>query len=380
VNDSRHKKRIMDVFNGQFPDRVPICEQAFASSVASAILGHEAITGSTDVHYFEACAWLQGEQAHDEFVEKCYSDTVELHKKLDLDILYLPWRMNARPTKRIDDNRILYGDPETNGWAVYKYDEHSRSYGFERGGEEDTFETVSRIMRDAIEAFDPSAPAAVDPLLLRAVREYGDEFEAAGSTGLAVPMSAGWLEATLLDRPLVDEYLEIMTAFQLKSIEEQSKAGIRLLNGGGDFAFNNGPVYSPDFFFHVMAPKWKKMFDKAHELGMRYIFRSDGNLWPVADGLFSPGLADAYYEVDYDAGMRFGKLRKTYPELVLFGNISCDFLVNAAPAQVRDRVLECLNAAYPRIVSGSANSILHGTPVDNVYALYDTAKNFIPPV
>jgi hypothetical protein len=77
---------IEDVFSGKKPDRIPICEQAFPSSVASRILEREAFTGSTDLHYYEACAWLNGEEAHSEFVEKCYNDVIDLHNKLDFDI------------------------------------------------------------------------------------------------------------------------------------------------------------------------------------------------------------------------------------------------------------------------------------------------------
>ena len=42
---------------------------------------------------------------------------------------------------------------------------------------------------------------------------------------------------------------------------------------------------------------------------MAYVMRSDGNLWPVARSLFGVARPQAYYECDYDAGMRFAELR-----------------------------------------------------------------------
>lgn len=377
-NQSVHKKRIESVFSGKEPDRIPLCEQAFSSTVASKILGHESLTGSTDLHYYESCAWLLGESAHSEFVDKCYTDIVELHKKLDFDILFLPWMMHEKPSKRIDDSRILYSSKNDDSWSICKFDQKSHTYGVEQTSDQfDSYEEVDVFIRKTINEFNPAdINPAVDPLLLRAIREYGDEFEIAGSSGFAIPVQTGWLEAVAIDPELVSTYIDIKVEEQLKNIEAQYNAGIRLINGGGDFAFNSGPIYSPFFFQKYIAPKWKRVFDKCHELGMYYIFRSDGFLWPVSDHLFGKKLADAYYEVDYDAGMHFDDLRKNYPDLVLFGNVSCDLIVNGTIEQIKDRALECITAAYPRLVLGSSNSILHGSPVENVLAIYETARNY----
>ena len=84
------------------------------------------------------------------------------------------------------------------------------------------------------------------------------------------------------------------------------------------------------------------------------------------------------YEVDYDAGMHFDKLRRRFPEMVLIGNVSCDLLCRGTFDQVVHRTRECIDAAGPRVIAASSNSILHGTPVDNVYALFDTAKSYKP--
>ena len=375
---SPHHARIQAVFEGRKPDRVPICEQAFASSVASLILGREAFTGSTDVHYAEACAWLDGENAHEDFVEKLYQDTVALHKALDLDILFLPWRFDTRPTKRVGEYRILYGDPAGDEWAVCEFDPQSRTYGCaEEAHPAPTFEEVCAHIRKALAGPKPGdVPVSVDPFRLRAVREHGRDFVVAGASGMGIPMKPGWLEATLLDPGLVGEWLDLSVAGNLFFMDAQSRAGIRILNGGGDFAFNGGPLYSPAFFHDIMAPRWKRLFDGCRERGMYYIFRSDGNLWPVADDLFGWAHPHACYECDYDAGMRFAELRAKFPGLVLMGNVSCDALLSGSPAAIRRRVEECIRAAAPRVIVASSNAILHGTPPENVLAMYAAAKEY----
>ncbi len=374
-SNSIHHNRISAVFNGLWPDRVPICEQAFASSVASKILGRQVYTGSTDVMYAEACAWLEGESAHREFEEKLLADIVDLCRYFDFDILFCPWRKYERPTRKIDEYTILYGDPDGSNWEIWKFDPESRTFGLSQSGRpEPTFETVTKEIKTFLNT--PRSPYLLDTVRKRAVAEYGNEFVVAGSAGMGIPMQSGWLEATILDPVLIADYVDRLAEDVIDAIRVQYEAGIVLINGGGDFAFNDGPVYSPKFFHDVMCPRWEKIFDYCRELGVYYIMRSDGNLWPVADDLFGWAKPHAYYEVDYDAGMRFEDLRNKFPELVLFGNVSCDLLRRGKPNEIRQRVIECINAAEPCIVIASSNSILHGTPIENVFALYETAKNY----
>ncbi|MCC7518044.1 MAG: hypothetical protein IT578_02540 [Verrucomicrobiae bacterium] len=373
-----HHLRVRAAFDGTRADRIAVCEQAFASSVASRILGREMITGSTDVHYYEACAWLEGEEAHEEFIERLYRDCVALHRHFDFDILFLPWRHAERPSKRVGEYQILYGDAEGADWSIRQFDPGSRTFGVVNSGRPElTSEEVMTFMREFIaRPRPPGCCVTADPLLLRAAREHGREFVVAGVTGMAVPMAAGWLEATLLAPGLVGEYLDVAIENLLGQLDAQRTAGIWLVNGGGDFAFNSGPVYSPKFFREVMAPRWKRVFDHCRSRGMAYIFRSDGNLWPVAEDLFDWAKPDAYYEVDHDAGMHFSELRRRFPGLTLIGNVSCGLLATGKPEEIRQQTIECIKAAAPRMIAASSNAILHGTPPENVEALFDTAKAY----
>lgn len=375
---SAHHRRVHAVFSGQWPDRIPICEQAFASSVAGAIMGRPMHVGSTELHYEETVAWTKGEAAHAEFVDQVYQDSVALQRYFDFDIYFPPWRMDARPSRQIDEYTFLYGDPDGD-WQIRQFDPASRTFGVVKSSQtwesgDEVCDYIRRTLKEAASAATP--PAQLSPFVERAQRELGDEFVVAGVSGLYIPMQAGWLEATVLDPDLIGEWLDLGLQNLLAGFEAQKKAGIMVVNGGGDFAFNDGPVYSPAFFKTVMAPRWKRMFDTCRDLGLFYIMRSDGNLWSVADALFEWAKPHAYYECDYDAGMRFTELRARYPELVLMGNVSCDFMMRATPQQIRSRVTECIQAAAPRVVAATANSILHGTPPENVLALYDAAKSY----
>jgi len=369
--------RVRAVFDGTIPDKTPVCEQAFASSVASEILGYDAYTGSTDIHYFEALSWLRGDTAHDEFVEKLYHDVVALHRKLKLDIFFLPWRMPQRPTKQLDDHRILYGDPDGDNWRVYAYDPHSRTFGLESAAQtNDCPDKVLADIKHTVDNFNGfQHDIQLNPLLLRAVKELGDEFVISGDAFCALPLDAGWLEASVLDPQLLAEWFAIVGQDQARFIRAQANAGIWLINGGGDLAFNSGLAYSPTFFRNAVYPAYHAQFTTCDEVGAKYIFRSDGNIWSITDLLFSneetPHSAAAFYEIDYHAGMTFNTLRARYPNLVLMGNVPCDLLHSGTPAQVRESALRCLEFGGSRTILASSNSILHGTPSDNVYAMLE---------
>jgi hypothetical protein len=318
---------------------------------------------------------MDGDSARDEWVEHLYEDIVELHRALQLDILFLPWRKPERPTKRIGDYQFLYGNPK-GSWSLYSFDPFSRTFGCLSSSDADkTSDELALRLRSVLDAGPANSSPEVDPLLARAAREHGMEFAVAGVSGMAIPMEPAWLELTVLDPGLIAEFMASCLQNQLARIEAQYDLGIRLINGGGDFAFNSGPIYSPRFFGEVMAPLWKRTFDRCRELGVYYLMRSDGNLWPVADDLFGWARPHGYYEVDYGAGMRFAELRARFPDLTLVGNVDSDMLLKGTARQVRERAMECIDAAKPGVIVASANSILHGTPPENVMAMLDAAKS-----
>ena len=104
------KQRVILAFQHKQGDRIPVYEQAFASDVASEILGKKVYTGSTSLHYEEAKAWIQGENAHQDFVEKLWEDMIFLTKYFKFDAVDMPWRREEKPTKQIDEYTLFYGD------------------------------------------------------------------------------------------------------------------------------------------------------------------------------------------------------------------------------------------------------------------------------
>lgn len=381
MSTSLHHQRVEAAFCGHRADRIAICEQAFASSVASELLGRTMHTGSTELHFHEALARLAGASAYEDFLKRVYDDTLALHRELDWDICFCPWRNEAAPSRQLDEFTILYGNQDGDDWEVWRLSPHSRTYGrIDAGRPPMECDELCKHLREQVRmGWEKATPMWIDRLVVRAAREVGAEFVVAAATGMAVPLEPGWLEATVIEPELLGEYFDMHVQRMLAELDTWHRHGVRLISFGGDFAFNSGPVYSPKFFETIMAPRWKRLYDRCRELGMWCIQRSDGNLWLVAQSLFGWAKPHAYYECDYDAGMRFGELREAFPDLVLIGNVSSDLLVRGTAEEVRQRALECIDAAAPRVVLSSANAVLPSTPVQNILAMYDAARTNASP-
>ena len=177
---------------------------------------------------------------------------------------------------------------------------------------------------------------------------------------------------------LVGEYLSQRCEEQLLAIEVYHQHGAEVCLAGGDLAMNTGPAYSPAMFRRLVLPHLKRITAKCHELEMRYIFRTDGWTWPIADMLFEESGVDGYGEIDRQAGMKLDELRARFGRLCLFGNVDCAAALTQGTVDDVRRATEQNLAETGGIghVLGSSNSIVFETPPENLLAMFETARNW----
>lgn len=373
-----NRERFLAAFEGRATDRPPVYEQAFASDVASELLGRPAYVGATMLHYQQAVAWIRGPNAYAAFLERMARDTVELSRILGFGALACPW-LSGLPARQVSEYEFLYGDPDA-AWTLYRFDPAAKTYGpVERhprpawSGEEAIAAKVKSMGRAAEDWARVSRTAFVEKAA-RWITLAGDAFEPLGQgAGLAVPLDEEWLTACAFVPDLVSEYLSAQAAVGVQQLDALKALGIRVVWGGGDLADNNGPLYGPRFFREHVLPAYRTVVDHAHALGLKYVFRSDGDLSAISDDLFDTAGMDGFGEIDVDAGMRIPDLQQRYPRLTCWGNISCRLLRDGTPDEVRQAAAQLRERALPhgRWILGSANTILPGTPVDNVLAMYE---------
>jgi len=376
------RERVLAAFEHQSTDKVPIHHIGFSSRVASIILGREAYVGGGIQQWREAKALWEGEEAHREYLERSNQGALDITHAVENDLLRLSyWRMATKPTKKINESTFLYGEPEKN-WHVMRFDQDTELYQIidqYPPKREPTLESIEQSIVASEGSLENYHPKPEDFAGTRTIMEtHGGEYAVRiGGGSLAIPNnSQAWLEAVALRPDLVARYLNIQAEQAARSMEGLATTGAKLVFGGGDFASNKGPFYSPKAFHELMLPGLQKIADACHKHGMYYLFASDGNLWPVADDLFGNSGVDGYYEIDRRAGMDLRKLRERYPHLVMIGNISSHTLHRGTKEDVIAEAMSCLEEAKKSggIIIGISNYALPGTSEENIWAMIETIR------
>lgn len=377
------RERVLSAFRHKRPDRVPVYEQTVSCPVASEIMGRPMRTGGGRIRFEETAARWESEQAWQEYVGSMLDDVGDLVRELDFDLVGMPWRHSPRPTEKLDDHTFRYGDPENGLWSVYHYDPSTDVFdvvdsAIRREGIPAIERWVAAEERWAAQARPPTAEDFAD--LFRIVRRAGGQRAIkAGEGFLAIPPEAAWLEACRSRPDLIERHLDASTAISLQAIPALPAFGVSVLWAGGDLASNTGPFYSPAMFRRYLLPRLKQLTEAAHACGLVYLFRTDGNVWPIARELFVESGVDGYGEIDVDAGMDMARLAREFPHLTLWGGVSCgSTLVFATRQEIRARVKRVIEAcgASGGLILGSSNSIHSSIPASNFLAMLEAAREF----
>jgi len=373
------KERVDAAFSGESADKIPVHHIGLSSEVASALLGREAYVGGGIQQWREAAALWRGEDAHQEFLERSYRDAIDVAGVLGNDIIRVSyWRYRRKPTRQINDHTFVFEYGEPQDWHVLRFDPaseecHITPYLPES---EPTFEEIEESLDREERAMADYTPAAPE-FEARALRELGEEYSircGAAAVGLPLGHASTWLAAVALRPDLVARHLDLQVEYARRTVPLLASLGFRYLFGGGDFASNDGPMYSPTAFRDLVLPRLQQVSEICHRHGCYHLFASDGNLWPVADDLFGRSGIDGYYEIDRRAGMDLRQLHDRFPGLTTIGNISSHTLHLGTSDDVRREVEDAAEEGkrFGRTVVGVSNYIVPGTPVENVVTMIET--------
>ena len=136
---------------------------------------------------------------------------------------------------------------------------------------------------------------------------------------------------------------------------------------------------SPGHFRELVLPYLKRSIETAHELGVRYIKHTDGNIWSLLDAMMEAGI-DAIDPLEPIAGMDIGEVKTRYGDrMALVGNLDCtDLLPNATPEEVEDAVKETIAKGAPGggYILASSNSIHPAVRPENYRAMVEAARRW----
>ncbi|MCM8771662.1 MAG: hypothetical protein NC926_02305 [Candidatus Omnitrophica bacterium] len=381
------KERVLNAFNHKESDYVPIGDQLIVSKVASEILGRYAYTGGGEFSKDTIELLYKGER--DFLVERYVEDTVEIHEKLGLDFIrvgLVPSKNYSKDElpKKIDENTYLFEDKEINKWSIYKFSPESGQFfcvsssldknGFEEIEKE--IEILEKKLGEEIKFEDKSIFEGWDKIVERVKGKMAIAF----SVGISIPIKPIYLECLILKPDWIEIYLDYHTKWAIEFIKESKKHGADFILGGGDLADKNGPIYSPEIFRKFLMPRYKKILEVCHNLGLYYVFRSDGNTRPLWDIWFLEICFDGYGEIDKSAGIELKELKEKYGEkITLLGNIDCSkTLIYGTKQEIYKEVEQCIRDAAKGggYILTSSNSIHYNVPAKNLIYMIEAGRKF----
>ncbi|MGQ9597701.1 MAG: hypothetical protein ACUVUS_10145 [Thermoproteota archaeon] len=118
------KERVRKAFAHLEPDEVPVFEQEIASNIAGQILHRYAYTGGGGIGWRDV-EELTFQGKRDFLIERMVRDLIEIHEKLDMDIIrapLVPDKNTKGPKKKLDDYTYYYEDEDSGVWSIRRYE------------------------------------------------------------------------------------------------------------------------------------------------------------------------------------------------------------------------------------------------------------------
>jgi uroporphyrinogen decarboxylase len=188
-----------------------------------------------------------------------------------------------------------------------------------------------------------------------------------------------FMMATVMDPDLVMGLIEMSVDTNLKLAEEAVKKGIKIIYTGDDYAYNTGPMMSPDMFREMFYPGLKKVMQGYKDMGLYVIKHTDGNIMPILDMILDSGI-DCLDPIDPIAGMDLASLMEKYGSNVCFkGNVDCAHTLTFK--SVEETIAEtkyCLDVGmkHKGYFLSSSNSIHSEVKPENYKAMLETVRTY----
>lgn len=184
----------------------------------------------------------------------------------------------------------------------------------------------------------------------------------------------------VMDEPeLVEGLVELSVHINSALAREVAKRGVKIVMTGDDYAYNLGPMMSPDTFRELFYPNLCRVVSNFKDQGLHVIKHTDGNIMPIVDMIVDAGF-ECLDPLEPVANMDLAYMKKTYGSRVaLKGNVDCSYTLCQAPLeQVRQETRRCLEVGSKGggYILSSSNSIHSAVRPENFAAMIETYREF----
>lgn len=353
------RERFLCVLNGEQPDRTPILANLTiqAAEKLAPILGKE--VGFID-------SFLATRISHRDILLTLGNDAVIIAAT------------RGKPTTTLADGRVK------DEWGLVYKNVGLYSEAVERPLQQcETPEDVERF-----EVPDPFAPSRWIEAIETA-NQFRQDYAVVGDLEACL-FELAWnlvgLEKFLLDlytqeqyiEPLLDRIMDYSTKCALKMLD----IGIDMIWVGDDFGTQSNLMISPELWQQYFKPRYERLFStlKQKQPSLKIAYHSCGAVEPLIEEYIQIGLDFLNPLQPAATGMELSSLSRKYGhKLGFFGGVDVqNILPNGSADEVRAEVRRCINAVgdLSRYIIAPAHNIQPDTPVENILAFFDEAKNY----
>lgn len=240
------------------------------------------------------------------------------------------------------------------------------------------------------DGFDPRANGWIEAAMARSEAlqsALGDTLNlfGVGGVGLHGAFHQAGLEMfsyLLADEPgLVSRWLEARFQAICRTLAawDARRVPHRFAMVGEDIASKTATIFSPAFLRQEFFPRLRTVIGMYHDLGLKVIFHSDGNLNEVMEDLVASGI-DGINPLETQAGMDMRAIKERYGKrLVIVGGMDASELL---PLGSEDEVRAATRAALRDVgagsgfVLGSTTELSNAIPSRNIIAMWETVLEY----
>lgn len=195
-----------------------------------------------------------------------------------------------------------------------------------------------------------------------------------------------------MERFLMDlvEYPEIAEAISHRAMQfyraramraiEASDGQIDIIGSGGDIGTQRGMMLSPELWRTHIKPNSEQLIRPFKDMGLRTFYHSCGAIVPVIEDFIGMGLDILDPIQPRAAGMKPEVLKGRFGKQLTFhgGVDEQELLPRGTAEEVRNEVLRSIDILGQQggYIVCAAHAIQPDTPVENILAMYETAKQY----
>ena len=205
---------------------------------------------------------------------------------------------------------------------------------------------------------------------------WHDAIDLLGMENLLLKMADGPELVEALLAHVVDYYAGVS-----RRIFDVAADAIDIFFIGNDFGSQTGPLIGEAAFQRFIFPHLQRLARLGHDYGLKVMLHCCGSFVPLMPAMIEAGIDALQALQPSTRGMEPAKLKAAFGDRLVFNGCidSHHVLIDGTPELVQTRTRETLDIMKPGggyIVSASHDYLLEETPVENVLAMFDAARDF----